>query len=244
MADRIPDAKFVELPGDAHQPWRGDMDSVVEAIEEAVLAAPRDPTPDRALRTVVAARVARDTAGEDIRDQLERYGGSTVASSPGALLAAFDGPERAVRCAHAIVATGPGLSAGVHTGECDTTGGSTSGRTLEVSARLAELGGPGEVLVSDSVKKLVVGSGLAFGPHDGEQVGSANGRVAVHVLATRDGAPPPSPSDPALAVSPADSLTRSERVRLAVARHAPGLGRLVSRGFASLRAASARARGG
>jgi pimeloyl-ACP methyl ester carboxylesterase len=244
MADRIPGARFVELPGDAHQPWRGDMDSVVDAIEEVVLAAPRDAAPDRALRTVVTARLARDPAADDaarspdglVREQLERFGGSPVTTGTGALLAAFDGPERAVRCAHAIVAAGPELSAGVHTGECDTAGGAASGRTLEVSARLAELGRPGEVLVSDSVKKLVVGSGLAFGPHEDEQVGSANGRVVVHVLATSDGAPAPSPDDPALAVPPEDSLTRSERLRLAVARHAPGLGRLASRGFGALRA--------
>jgi pimeloyl-ACP methyl ester carboxylesterase len=243
MADRISGAHFVELPGDAHQPWRGDMDSVVDAIEEVVLAAPREAAPDHALRTVVTARIAGDPAAEDMaREQLERYGGSTVATTKDTVLAAFDGPERAVRYAHAIVAAGPQLSAGVHAGDCDTSSGAASGHTLEVSTRLAELGRPGEVLVSESVRKLVVGSGLAFGPHEGEHVGGANGRVAVHVLATRDGAPHPSPSDPALAVSPADSLTRSERLRLAVARHAPGLGRLASRGSAALRASYAKAR--
>jgi hypothetical protein len=144
----------------------------------------------------------------------------------GALLA-FDGPIRAIRCAHALVSAGSGLRAGVDAGVLERAGEPAAGGAREVSERLLEGAGPGEVLVSSSARNLVAGSGLSF-----EDRGSG-----IYALAAAESADlaPPRPQ-PDLARRSIDSLGAGERLRLLVARWAPGAGRAASRAVAALRA--------
>ncbi len=220
MAGRIPGARFVELPGHMHPLWRGDMDSVIDEVEALVTETPLERPPDRAFATILSV-----DAGPDLAEpHLERFGGRRIAGT--GVLAAFDGPARAVRCAHAI-AGGTALRAGVDAGECEITSEGLTGATLDGARRLAGLAGPGEVLVSSSVRSLVPGSGLGF-------VDRGKG---IHALDTADPAAlEATPPTPELAVRPIDSLSASERARLLVARYAPVFGRVLSRTVARVRA--------
>jgi class 3 adenylate cyclase len=101
-----------------------------------------------------------------IRRQLERFRGQEVGTTGDGFFASFDGPARAIRCARTIAESvnAPGLTirAGVHTGECELGDGKLAGIAVHIAARIAELAGPGEVLVSSTVKDLVVGSRIDF----------------------------------------------------------------------------------
>jgi class 3 adenylate cyclase len=141
------------------------------------------PEPDRVLSTVLftdivgsterAARLGdvrwRDVLqrhDELVRAELERWRGTEVKTVGDGFLALFDGPARAVRCAEAIVrdveAEGLQVRAGLHTGECERIGDDVGGIAVHIGARVAALASAGEVLVSSTVKELVVGSGLSF----------------------------------------------------------------------------------
>jgi pimeloyl-ACP methyl ester carboxylesterase len=183
LAQRIPEATFVELDGDDHLPWIGDSDAVLGEIEEFLTGVRTRPSSDRVLATVLftdivgsTARAAElaDAAWADlllahhqrVRDQLARYGGREMGTAGDGFLAIFDGPARAVRCALAIADAVRGLGleirAGAHTGEVELLDGDVGGLAVHIGARIAALAGPGEVLVSRTVKDLVVGSGLTF----------------------------------------------------------------------------------
>jgi pimeloyl-ACP methyl ester carboxylesterase len=183
IAGRIPGAKFVELPGDVHTLWGGDTDSIVDEIEEFLTGARRGPEPDRVLATVLFTDIVGSTErAKDVGDrrwrellerhhalvrhQLERYQGREVDTAGDGFLATFDGPARAIRCATAAVAgvrsLGLEIRAGVHTGECELFGDKVAGLAVHTGARVASVAGPGEVLVSQTVKDLVAGSGLEF----------------------------------------------------------------------------------
>jgi pimeloyl-ACP methyl ester carboxylesterase len=183
IAAQIPGAKFVELPGDAHTLWAGNPDEVVDEIEEFLTGTRRGPDPDRVLATVLFTDIVGSTEEATrlgdrrwaqlldqhhslVRRQLERYQGSEVDTAGDGFLATFDGPARAIRCGSAIVngvrALGLEIRAGVHTGECELVGGKVAGLAVHTGARVASLAGPGEVLVSSTVKDLVAGSGLEF----------------------------------------------------------------------------------
>ncbi len=101
-----------------------------------------------------------------VRRELERFGGRAVKSTGDGFLATFDGPARAVRCAQAIEAAsekqGVRVRAGLHTGEVEVMGDDIGGIGVHIAARVSALAGPGEVLVSRTVKDLVAGSGLEF----------------------------------------------------------------------------------
>jgi class 3 adenylate cyclase len=183
IAGRIPGAKFVELSGDAHTLWGGDTDSIVDEIEEFLTGARRGPEPDRVLATVLftdivgsteRAREVGDRRWREllerhhglVRHHLERYHGREVDTAGDGFLATFDGPARAIRCASAAVngvrSLGLEIRAGVHTGECELLGDKAAGLAVHTGARVASVAGPGEVLVSQTVKDLVAGSGLEF----------------------------------------------------------------------------------
>lgn len=183
LASRIPGATLVELPGDDHLPYIGDSDRVIEEIEE-FLTGVRHPADDkRVLATVLftdivgsTQRAAEmgDSAWADllqahhrvVREQLARYGGREVNTAGDGFLATFDGPARGVRCAlsaaTAVRPLGLEIRAGLHTGEIELGGDDIRGLAVHIAARIAALAGPGEVLVSRTVRDLVVGSGLAF----------------------------------------------------------------------------------
>jgi pimeloyl-ACP methyl ester carboxylesterase len=184
LAERIPNAKYVELPGVDHSPFR-DPDSLVDEIEEFVTGARRSADIDRVLATVMftdivdataRASALGDRAWRDVlenhhavvRRDIARFNGREIDTAGDGFLAAFDGPARAVRAASAIAADvralGLDIRAGLHTGECEVANGKLAGIAVHIGARVAALAQPGEVLVSQTVKDLVVGSGLGF--HD------------------------------------------------------------------------------
>lgn len=182
LAQHIRGAKYVELPGVDHLPWGQDGPAITAAIEE-FLTGSRQGEVDRVLATVLftdivdAIRTAVEIGDRRwrellerhhamVRDHLGRFRGREIDTAGDGFLAAFDGPARAVRAATAIAfdvkKLGVDIRAGVHTGECETMGEKLSGIAVHVGARVAALAGPGEVLVSNTVKDLVAGSGLRF----------------------------------------------------------------------------------
>jgi class 3 adenylate cyclase len=183
LAEHIPGATLVELAGEDHLPWIGDSDAIVGQIEEFLTGVRTRPETDRVLATVLftdivgsterAAELA-DSAWADlleahharVRDQLLRYAGREIATTGDGFLAIFDGPARGVRCALAMADVlrplGLEIRAGLHTGEIELTGADIRGIAVHIGARIAALAGPSEVLVSRTVRDLVVGSGLTF----------------------------------------------------------------------------------
>jgi pimeloyl-ACP methyl ester carboxylesterase len=191
MAERMPDAKLVELTGIDHIPWGCDADTILDEIEEFLTGVRRGPDPDRVLATVlftdiVAATEKAASLGDRrwrdllhnhhalVRRELARYRGREIDTAGDSFLAAFDGPARAVRCACAISdgvrSLGIEVRAGLHTGECEVMGEKLGGISVHIGARVAALAGPGEVLVSSTVKDLVAGSGLSFRERGSEQL--------------------------------------------------------------------------
>ncbi len=186
LADHLPEAEYLELPGDDHFPWEGDAARVTEAIVRFAAATPsrrEEPPNERWLATVLftdivgstelAVRLG-DSAWRDLqqrfhagaRSQLEAHRGREIDTAGDGLFATFDGPARAVRCASAMVrdakAIGLDLRAGLHTGEVENAGTKVSGMAVHVGARISAQAGAGQVLVSTTVKDLVAGSGLCF----------------------------------------------------------------------------------
>jgi class 3 adenylate cyclase len=242
MAERIPGARFAELPGDMHPPWRGDTDAVVDVIEELVTRAPRDRQWDRAFMTVLSADVAGsgkpvDAAVRDafVAEQVARHRGRMADSVTNGAFAAFDGPTRSIRCAHALTAHAPDalsrpMRVGLHAGEALLMGDDLTGVVFQIAAQVAGLARPGEVVVSSGEKNLVAGSGLDFEDRGAQELSGLPGRWELHALATAtDGSLGSPRSDPALAMRAVDALSTGERLRLTVARRAPGVGRAASR---------------
>jgi class 3 adenylate cyclase len=183
IAERIPAAKYVELPGPDVLMWAGDQTATIAEIEEFLTGARRLPQLDRVLATLmftdivgstdVAARLG-DRAWRElldrhhrvIRGELARFRGREVDTAGDGFLAFFDGPGRAVGCARAAVegvrALGLEIRAGLHTGEVELAGDAPRGIAVHIGARIAALADPGEVLVSSTVKDLVAGSGIEF----------------------------------------------------------------------------------
>ena len=184
IADHIPGAQYVALPGDEHIPYLGDQGSVLDAIERFVLGI-RDEEAElsRVLATVLftdivesANRAAElgDRGWRElverhhavVRAMLARYRGAEVDTAGDGFFATFDGPARAVKCAKAVIEAvrplGIELRVGVHTGEVETIDGKAGGLAVVIGSRVGALAGASEVLVSQTVKDLVAGSGLVF----------------------------------------------------------------------------------
>jgi class 3 adenylate cyclase len=182
VAERIPGARFVELPGDVHG-WV-ESDDLFDEVERFVREVHREEAElDRVLATVlftdIVGSTQKATAAGDrgwkellerhhgvVRGLLARYRGQEVDTAGDGFLATFDGPARAVRCAwsiaEAVQPLGIEIRAGCHTGEVETIDGKVGGIAVNIGARVAALAGSSEVLVSSTVKDLVAGSGLAF----------------------------------------------------------------------------------
>ncbi len=182
IAARIPGAKFVEFPGEDHSFWTQNGDDVVDEVEEFLTGTRRGPDPDRVLATVLFTDIVGSTAravrmGDRqwmdaleahrtmVRWFLERFRGHEVDTAGDGFFATFDGPARAVRCALAVrdaaMERDIDVRAGVHTGEVEM-GEKPAGVAVHIGARVMSEAGAGEVLVSQTVKDLVAGSGLAF----------------------------------------------------------------------------------
>jgi class 3 adenylate cyclase len=183
LADRIPGARFVELPGIDGYPWAGDQDSILDEVETFVRGSRDAAGTDRMLATILFTDIVGSTAkaselgdagwkellaahDERAKVEIARFRGIYVHTTGDGLLATFDGPARAVRCAQAIAASVEGLGveirAGCHTGELELAGEDVQGLAVHIGARVAALAGPSEVLVSSTVKDLTPGSGLMF----------------------------------------------------------------------------------
>jgi class 3 adenylate cyclase len=152
------------------------------------------------------------------------------------MLATFDGPARAIRCAQALERAAPEqlnlrLRAGVHTGECELIDEDVGGLAVHIGARVAHLAGAGEVLVSSTVKDLVVGSGLAFVERGEHKLKGVPGRWRVFAVAdSADGTDPLiARRDPALAQRPSETLSIPDRAQLRMARRAPWIPRTAAR---------------
>jgi pimeloyl-ACP methyl ester carboxylesterase len=183
LAAKIPGARFVELPGDDHWISAGNTDEIADEIEEFLTGTRPAPELDRVLATVLFTDIVGSTeravelgdrrwrellSTHDavVRRELDRFRGREVDTAGDGFLASFDGPARAVRCAiaagEAVRDLGVEIRAGIHTGECELDGPKIRGIAVHTGARIASLARAGEVLVSQTVKDLVSGSGLDF----------------------------------------------------------------------------------
>jgi class 3 adenylate cyclase len=204
LAEHIPGAKYIELPGADHWPWMGDGDAVIDEIGEFVTGARPVREPERVLATVLftdivdSTRRAADLGDRRWRDLLEhhnrvvrqglqRFRGLEVKTIGDGFLATFDGPARGIRCARAVVdelgRLGLGLRAGLHTGECEAMNGDLGGVAVHIGARVAAKAQGGEVLVSSTVKDLVAGSEIDFQDRGEHELKGVPGRWRLFAVA-------------------------------------------------------------
>ncbi|MEO8968980.1 MAG: adenylate/guanylate cyclase domain-containing protein [Solirubrobacteraceae bacterium] len=243
MASEIPGARFVELPGVDHAFWLGDFDPIVDEIEQFLTGSCRVAPTERVLATVVFTDIVDSTARaaelgdaawrrllEDldraVREEVHAFGGRVVKSTGDGHLITFDGPARAVRCAQAACARARSvaleLRAGVHTGECEIIGEDIGGLAVHIGARVSALAGADEVLVSSTVKDLVVGSGLEFTDRGTHALKGVPGDW--HIFGLSDGTGAPAPVSVAK-----DHFQPGDRLAMAVARRAPRTMRAATR---------------
>ena len=184
MASQIPGARFAEFPGVDHSWLTGeDPSSIIDEAEEFLTGVRPVAEPDRVLATVMFTDIVSSTqrAAEvgdhdwhalldrhhaTIRDALSRFRGQEVKTTGDGFLATFDGPARAVHCGQAIVGAvrvlGIEVRVGIHSGEVEKMGTDVAGIAVHIASRVGSLAGPGEVVVSETVKGLVAGSGIGF----------------------------------------------------------------------------------
>jgi pimeloyl-ACP methyl ester carboxylesterase len=183
IAEQIPDAELAEIEGSDHFPFAGDVEELISTIEQFLTGEQHEPDAERQLLTVLFTDIVDSTErgaelgdsrwrellerhDDVVRAQLDRYRGREVKTTGDGFLATFDGPARGIECARAIAAAVPPLGidvrAGLHTGECEIRGDDIAGITVNIGARISALAGAGEVLVSGTVKDLVVGSKIEF----------------------------------------------------------------------------------
>jgi class 3 adenylate cyclase len=205
VADRIPDANYVELPGrNMHhfvEPWRASFQEIAEFLtgHQAEVA------DDRVLATVLSTDIVDSTrrAAEMgdrnwhapldahdaiVRVQLNRFRGREVSTSGDSFFAMFDGPQRGIRCAMAIRDAVQALDievrAGLHTGECEVRGDDIGGIGVHIGARVSSLAGPNEVLDSSTLRDLVIGSGLEFDERGAHQLKGVPGEWRLFAVAS------------------------------------------------------------
>jgi len=187
LAEHIPGAKYVEIPGDDHFVSDAEtQDVIADEIEEFVTGERHRPEPDRVLATVMFTDIVGSTEraaemGDQrwrellgnfydvVRKELAIFRGHEVDTAGDGLLATFDGPARAIRCACSVRERlrqlGLQVRTGLHTGECELMGDNIGGIAVHIGARVATAANPDEVIVSSTVKDLVAGSGIKFADH-------------------------------------------------------------------------------
>jgi len=183
LAEHIQGARFVELSGVDHLFFAEDVDRLLAEVQEFLTGVSEAREPDRVLATIMFVDIANSTehatrlGDREWRDLLERYyamvrrqltrfRGREIDTAGDGLFATFDGPARAIRCGRAIAdavrVLGIAVRVGIHSGECEVIGAKVGGIAVHAGARIAGQAGPGEVLVSSTVRDLVAGSGIRF----------------------------------------------------------------------------------
>ncbi|MGI8727617.1 MAG: adenylate/guanylate cyclase domain-containing protein [Solirubrobacterales bacterium] len=239
MAGQLQNGRFVELEGADHTPFYGDAASLLGEIEEFVTGTRSSGVVERALATVLFTDIVESTRraselgdrtwrelltthNELTREHVLAARGQPIKSTGDGYLATFDGPARAVNCARelttALAALGIQIRAGIHTGECELMGDDIAGLAVHIGARIGALGGPGEVVVSSTVKDLVVGSAIKFADRGEHELKGVPDRWHLYT-ACDNGDEESEPIDNSRAHRPGD------RLGLALARHAPEVSR-------------------
>lgn len=242
LAQWIPGARFVELPGVDHAFWLGDVGSVADEIERFVTGGRAAASPDRVLATIVFTDIVDSTRraaelgdaewraqlerhNRSARDEVERSGGRVVKWLGDGMLATFDSPARAVRCTMALrdelASAQLPIRAGVHTGECEQIGEDLGGLAVHIGARVSARAAAGEILVSSTVADLVVGSGLRFDERGVHELKGVPG--SWRLLAVADERAPRPLSDGSR------ELRRTDRAMLRFVQSVPGGARVVAR---------------
>jgi class 3 adenylate cyclase len=209
MAQQIPSARFAEVPGDAHQIPMGDAERVEQEVQSFLVPLSREPSfeapePERVLATVLFTDIVGSTAravelGDRswrellaehhslIRRELARFRGRELDTAGDGFLAAFDGPARAIRCGVAVTdgvrELGLEVRAGLQTGECELVDGKIGGIAVHIGARVAAQARPSEVLVSQTVRDLVAGSGLDFEERGATELKGVPGEWRLYAVA-------------------------------------------------------------
>jgi pimeloyl-ACP methyl ester carboxylesterase/class 3 adenylate cyclase len=183
LGQHIPGARLVELPGVDHVPWIGDYAAIVDQVELFLTGHRHAPDIERVLATVQFTDIVQSTERaaalgdrkwrallerfqSSVREQIRQFRGREIDTAGDGFLAAFDGPARAIHCAAAVRARvrdhGIQIRAGLHTGECEVMGDKLGGIAVHIGSRVAGKAAPDEIVVSQTVKDLVAGSGLTF----------------------------------------------------------------------------------
>ncbi|MGN6432110.1 MAG: adenylate/guanylate cyclase domain-containing protein [Gaiellaceae bacterium] len=210
LAEHIPGARFVELPGADFSPSVGEQEPLFAELERflggVVEGTHPEVEPDRVLATVLFSDIVGSsekaaTLGdrawrelllshhELVRSQLARFRGQEIDTAGDGFFASFDGPARAIRCGCAIADAMPELGldvrVGLHTGECELVDGKVAGIAVHTGARVAAEAQPGEVLVSSTVRDLVAGSGLTFDDRGSHELKGIPGEWRLYAVARR-----------------------------------------------------------
>jgi pimeloyl-ACP methyl ester carboxylesterase len=248
MAELIPGARYVELPGRDHLPGAGDPEAVAGEIEEFLTGARAGAQSERVLATVLFTDIVGSTdraaeLGDSawrqllerhdalVRAQLARFRGREVKQTGDGFVASFDGPARAIRCACSIGEEarelGLELRAGLHTGECELIGDDLGGMAVHVAARVGAKARPGEVLVSGTVKDLVMGSGIDLADRGVHELKGVPGEWRLFGVQTAASRMPG--LEQTARPAPDPRLTVTDRAAHGLARRAPGLMRASAR---------------
>ena len=183
LAEHIPGAEYVEIPGNDHVPFAGDQVTVLDHVERFLTGSQRVVVPDRVLATILVAEIVESmvvatrlgeaewsriltTHQQVVRDEISRWRGREVRKTGAWVVAAFDGPARAIRCARAIIdraqQLGLEVRAGLHAGECEFVEGDVRGAANQIAAWVLARAEPGEAVVSSTIFDLVAGSSIEF----------------------------------------------------------------------------------
>jgi pimeloyl-ACP methyl ester carboxylesterase len=238
MAEQVEDGRFIELEGADHLPFYGDTASILGEIEEFVTGTRSAAPVERALATVLFTDIVDSTKraselgdrrwrevlnahNELTRNHVAASQGRAIKSTGDGYLASFDGPARAINCARdlttALAPLGIQIRAGVHTGECELMGEDIAGMAVHIGARISDLGSPSEVIVSSTVKDLVVGSNIRFTDLGEHELKGVPDRWRLYLVGGKE-----SEAEP---IDQSRSHRPGDRLGLTLARRAPNVPR-------------------
>lgn len=235
-ASAIPGARLIELPGGDHLPWLGDAERYLDEIEEFLTGTKHSPVPERVLSTVLFADVVQSTEKvaqigdrswhqlldryeSDVRDVIARVEGREIFTKGDEFFIAFSGPARAVECGqrmHSVAAeAGLVIRVGVHIGECETRGEDLTGIAVHIAARVMSTAAPGELLVTSTVRDLMVGGGFRFVDRGRRKLKGIPDEWSLFAV----------PSETDEPITHESALTRRDKATIGVIRRAPRMAR-------------------